>query len=59
MRIAQWKIGKKKFDGGVFSTIAKGTEYHDENKLTDMMTWNCLCAQFGEQATICICIVFV
>ena len=59
MRIAQWKVGKKKFDVGVFNTIAKGTEYHDEGKLTDMMTWNVLCAIHCEQATICICSVFV
>ena len=59
MRIAQWKVGKKKFEGGIFSSITKGSEYHDSGNIIDMMNWNCLCAQYGEQATICICSVFV
>ena len=58
-RIAQWKVGKKKFEGGIFTTITKGSDYHDSSHLTDMMTWNVLCAMHGEQATICICSVFV
>ena len=59
MRIAQWKVGKKKFEGGTFTTITKGSEYHDVGHLTDMVTWNVLCALHGEQATIYICSVFV
>ena len=59
MRIAQWEIGKKKFEGGIFSIITKGSQYVDAGHLTDMMTWNVLCAMCGEQATICICSVFV
>ena len=59
MRIAQWKVGNKKFEGGIFNSITKGSQYHDVGHLTDMMTWNVLCAIHGEQATICICSVFV
>ena len=50
---------EKKFEGGIFKTITKGSEYHDSSHVTDMMTWNVLCAIHGEQATICICSVFV
>ena len=50
---------EKKFEGGIFKTITKGSEYHDSGHITDMMTWNVLCAFHGEQATICICSVFV
>ena len=59
MRIAQWKVGQKKFEGGIFNIITKGSDYHDVGLLIDMMTWNVLCATFSEQATICMCSVFV
>ena len=59
MRIAQWKVGQKKFEGGIFNSITKVSQYHDVGHLTDMMAWNVLWAIHGEQATICICSVFV
>ena len=59
MRIAQWKVSNKKFEEGIYSSITKGSDYCDVGLLTDMMTWNVLCATFSEQATICMCSVFV
>ena len=59
MRIAQWKVNSGQFEGGIYNVVHKGSNYSDASNQVDMMTWNVLCATYGEQATICICSVFV
>ena len=51
LRIAQWVASKFKFQGGVYNSIFNGEDYSDRKSKVDMMTWACLCAKHGKQAS--------
>ena len=52
-RIAQWVASGQKFQGGVYTSIYNGEDYHDNKSKVDIMTWACLCAKHGKQAHMC------
>ena len=58
-RFAQRKLQHKRFEGGIYANIAKGSIYKDQSDKVDMMTWNVLCAVHGDEAAICLSSAFV
>ena len=51
-RIAQWIISDQKFEGGVYSSLFEACDYQDKKQRVQMMTWNVLCADKGQQAVV-------
>ena len=51
-RIAQWIASDQKFDGGVHSSLFEACDYQDKKQRVQMMTWNVLCADKGQQAVV-------
>ena len=50
--IAQWKAYGYQFQGGVYHNIYEGQDYQDAARVSNMMTWHCLCATHGKEAML-------